>query len=262
VSDYRWDAADYEQHSAGQQKWGRELITRLHLRGYERILDIGCGDGKVTAELAARVPDGSVVGADSSPQMIELARSRHRDIINLRFDVADALRLPYAAEFDIVFSNAVLHWVEDHLRVLRGIHASLAGGGRILLSMGGRGNASDMVAVIDDIIARPEWASYFRDFAFPYRFYGVEEYEKWLVASGFRTERLELVPKSMAHEGRESLESWIRSTWLPYTQRIPEEQRPSFESAACQEFERRFPPDASGRLAVAMIRLEVEARKA
>ena len=72
---YKWDATDYQKNSAVQLTWGKELIAKLDLHGNEHILDIGCGDGKVTAEIAAHVPDGKVVGIDSSSGMIDLARA-------------------------------------------------------------------------------------------------------------------------------------------------------------------------------------------
>jgi trans-aconitate methyltransferase len=85
---YSWNAEDYKQHSKAQQKWARELITRLKLGGTEDILDMGCGDGKVTAEIASYVLMGSVVGIDNSTSMIELAKKNyptgeHPNLINL-----------------------------------------------------------------------------------------------------------------------------------------------------------------------------------
>jgi trans-aconitate 2-methyltransferase len=74
---YNWNAEDYKQHSKGQQKWARELIARLKLKGTEDILDIGFGDGKVTAEIASYVPNGSVVAIDNSISMIKLAKKNY-----------------------------------------------------------------------------------------------------------------------------------------------------------------------------------------
>jgi trans-aconitate 2-methyltransferase len=74
MNTYSWNAKDYERNSQAQQKWARELIANLNLRGVEDILDLGCGDGKVTAEIARLVRDGSVVGIDNSRQMIDLAK--------------------------------------------------------------------------------------------------------------------------------------------------------------------------------------------
>ena len=109
----RWDAEEYARNSAAQQGWAHELIEKLALSGRESVLDLGCGDGKVTAEIARRAAGGRVVGIDSSEDMVSLARrsfpeSRHP---NLRFQHGDARALRLDAEFDIVFSNSTLHWV-------------------------------------------------------------------------------------------------------------------------------------------------------
>ena len=74
---YKWDALDYAKSSSAQQQWARELIGKLQLKGDETLLDIGCGDGKVTAEIAACLPMGSVLGVDSSAEMIALAQSQY-----------------------------------------------------------------------------------------------------------------------------------------------------------------------------------------
>ncbi len=91
---YRWDSEDYALHSSAQTEWALELLGKLYLRGEEAVLDIGCGDGKVTAALAAQVPRGSVLGIDSSPEMVERARRSYPPDLypNLRFQAGDALR--------------------------------------------------------------------------------------------------------------------------------------------------------------------------
>ena len=100
---YQWDAADYAQHSFEQFKWACELTEKLDLRGNETVLDIGCGDGKVTAAIAAQLPNGRVVGIDSSPAMIELA-VRHQAKAgwpHLMFELLDARDMEYVEWFDI-----------------------------------------------------------------------------------------------------------------------------------------------------------------
>ena len=113
---YKWDALDYQKSSEAQLKLGRELIAKLGLKGGEHVLDIGCGDGKVTAEIASRLPQGSVTGIDNSRVMIELACHTFApdEFPNLRFIRMDARELDFQSAFDIVFSNAVLHWISDH----------------------------------------------------------------------------------------------------------------------------------------------------
>jgi trans-aconitate 2-methyltransferase len=258
---YLWDAEDYRDSSSQQKKWGRELLIKLHLDGYERVLDIGCGDGKLTAEIAERLANGSAMGIDNSEEMIRLASEVYPPDIfpKLSWRVVDARELDFEGEFDVIFSNAALHWVIDHQPVLSGIRRSLKPGGRILLQMGGRGNASNVVGVLGDMFGREEWNRYFTDFTLPYGFYGPEEYKEWLQEAGLTPTRVELVPKDMVHEGRKGLAGWIRTTWLPFTQRIPEELCEQFIDELVDGYVRRYPPDEKGLVHVNAIRLEVEA---
>jgi trans-aconitate 2-methyltransferase len=261
---YRWDAEDYRDSSSQQKKWGRELLPKLALRGDERVLDIGCGDGKLTAEIAALVPSGYVVGIDSSPEMIALAGSSFpgRDHPNLSWEVMDARELRFDGEFDVAFSNAVMHWISDQPLMLEGVRKSLKPGGRVLFQMGGRGNAANVVQVLASVLSRGEWGEYFHDFTLPYRFCAPEEYSVWLREAGLRPIRVELVNKDMTHEGQQGLASWIRTTWLPFTQRIPEQRRNDFVAEIVEGYVRLFPPDEEGLVHVGAVRLEVEAEKA
>ncbi len=261
---YRWDAADYRDSSSQQKKWGRELLPLLRLRGDERVLDIGCGDGKLTAEIAELLPSGHVIGIDSSSEMIAFARKSFppASYPNLSWEVMDAAELAFDAEFDVAFSNAVLHWVPDQAAVLRGVEKGLRGGGRLLFQMGGRGNAAEVVRVLASLIAREDWGRFFSDFYLPYTFCGPEEYERWLREAGLQPVRVELVLKDMVHDGPRGLAAWIRTTWLPFTQRIPEELRGDFIDELVDGYIGLFPPDADGMVHVDAIRLEVEARKA
>ena len=258
-----WDANDYSRSSAAQQAWARELIAKLRLQGSESVLDIGCGDGKVTAEIAALVPSGRVVGIDSSPEMVSFAAGSFQGetAANLTFLVKEARALDFVEEFDVVFSNATLHWVIDHGPVLRGIHRALKPGGRMLLQMGGRGNAAGILAVMDSLPADPKWQRCFPEPVNPYAFYGPEEYAGWLIEAGLTPVRLELLAKDMAQPGKDGLASWVRTTWLPYTQRVPEELRDEFVADIVERYAQSHPPDSDGLLHVQMVRLEVEARK-
>src|SRR5271170_7561241 len=103
----KWNAADYAANSVVQQIWARELFVRLNLCGDEHILDVGCGDGKVTAEIAGAVPRGSATGTDTSPQMIAFAKKTFppEKFPNLGFQVMDARKIKFPRRFDLVFSN-------------------------------------------------------------------------------------------------------------------------------------------------------------
>lgn len=260
-----WNPTDYARNSCVQQTWARELLAKLHLAGHERVLDIGCGDGKVTAEIAAAVPQGSVVGIDNSPDMIGYAKGAYGNG-NLGFQVADAIALPFQAEFDVIFSNACLHWIYDHRPVLSGIRRALAArparaaraGGRVLLQMGGKGNAAEIMAVVDSMIRTPRWAPFFSNFTFRYGFHAPDDYRRWLIEAGLRPIRVELIPKTMHHAGREGLIGWFRTTWLPYVNAIPAEQRDQFLDQMADDYFIRHPPASADDAKVAMVRLEVE----
>ncbi|HPW73127.1 MAG TPA: methyltransferase domain-containing protein [Methanothrix sp.] len=260
---HRWDPSTYMKSSSPQKRWAEELISKIPIQGDERVLDIGCGDGKITAWISRLVPRGSVVGLDSSPEMISFARSQFpaEEWPNLNFQQGDARDLPYNNQFDLVLSFAALHWILDHGPVLAGIRRSLRGGGRVYMQFGGRGNAATILDIAGGMIQEERWSVYFEGFRFPYGFYGAEEYRSWLDASGLRAVRVELLPKDMLQRGREGLASWIKSTWLPYLERVPERLRSDFVSELVERYIQFHPPDEKGDIHVGMVRLEVEAWK-
>ncbi len=259
MSGFTWNASDYAQNSTAQKSWAAELLGKLRVQPAERVLDLGCGDGRITAEIAALVPQCNAVGVDYSGDMVAHARQSYGSIGNLQFAQADARALPFFESFEAIFSNAVLHWVKDHRAVLAAIRRSLCPGGRALLQMGGRGNAAAIVAVADEVRQSAAWRPYFTDFVFTYSFYGPEDYAEWLPAAGLQPVRVELIPKDMSHSGPESMAGWARTTWQPYTQILPADKRDAFVSAVLAQYLEQYPPDADGTTHVEMVRLEVEA---
>ncbi|MGA2787561.1 MAG: methyltransferase domain-containing protein [Verrucomicrobiota bacterium] len=261
--DLHWNAADYAANSAAQQIWARELIAQLQLRGNEHVLDVGCGDGRVTAELVRAVPKGSVTGIDTSPEMIRFARKtfpsgKHP---NLEFQVMDARNIRLARRFDVVFSSSVLHWVADHPAFLRGAAACLRPGGRLAVSCGGKGNAQDVFVALRPEMRLKQWCIFFRKMGKPYFFHSPAEYERWLPRFGFKTHRIRLSPKDAVYQGRDRFAAWLRTTWLPYIQRVPEDLCEEFISAVTDRYVAKHPPDADGRVHVRMVRLEIDAVK-
>ena len=263
MKNYKWDAREYEKHSQGQQKWARELIEKISLKGTENVLDLGCGDGKVTAEISTIVIKGSIIGVDNSAEMIKLAKDRHSKVTypNLSFQEMDVTNLNFNNRFDLIFSNAALHWVKDQKPVIKGIFKSLKKGGMVFIQMGGKGNAAGIVNVLTELQTEKKWDSYFNEFNFPFYFPGTNEYESLLQDCGFTLNRIELIPKKKEHEGIESLKGWLRTTWLPYTQRVPEEEREKFIDIVSKKYIERYSINSESIINVQMVRLEVEAEK-
>ena len=264
MSKYNWNANDYKTNSQVQEIWAKELIEKLSLNGTEDILDLGCGDGKVTAEISNAVKRGTVLGIDNSSSMITFAKKRFTSEKhpNLSFQEIDAQNLNFEECFDIVFSNAVLHWVKDHNSVLEGLYKSLKKKGKILLQMGGKGGVSQLISVLNEMLSYPEWHAYFQIFEFPYTFLGVEEYETMLLDRSFQIKRIELIHKDAVHEGKEKFKGWIRTTWIPYLERIPEEKREEFIETLVTKYIEQVPLDAEDNIHVDMVMLEIEAEKA
>lgn len=259
----KWNAADYAANSVVQQTWARELIAKLNLVGDEQILDVGCGDGKVTAEIARAVPRGSVTGIDASPQMVAFAKKTFlaKKFPNLRFCVMDARKIKFERRFDVVFSNAALHWVDDHQAILRDAAAVLKSGGRLMVSCGGRGNAQDVFVALRPEMRLARRRKFFRAMPRPYFFYAPEDYEKWLPRFGFKIQSRKLAPKDATYEGADGFAAWLRTTWIPYVQRVPDSLREEFIAAVTARYISKHPPDQSGLVHVRMVRLEIDAVK-
>ena len=143
-----WDARTYDVSSQPQQAWAADVLGRLTgVAADATVVDVGCGTGRVTAQLVELVPQGRVLAFDASPAMVELARAR----LGNRAEVwcQDVASLELAEPVDVVVSNAVLHWVTDHERMWRVLAAALRPGGRLEVQCGGQGNIARVREVID-----------------------------------------------------------------------------------------------------------------
>jgi trans-aconitate 2-methyltransferase len=133
----------YQSSHSFVWEFGRDLVQLLAPEPGDRILDIGCGTGQLTETIARS--GAEVLGVDRSAEMIAQARSNYPA---LAFEIGDAAALPYTAEFDAVFSNAVLHWVKDARGAVAGVARALKPGGRFVAEFGGRGNVRRLVEAV------------------------------------------------------------------------------------------------------------------
>ncbi len=135
---YEFDGKKYEQASSHQKEWGTKLISELELKGTESVLDLGCGDGSLSVQIAELLPKGSVLGIDASQGMIDAALPKAKE--NLHFRRLDINDLDLVEQFDVVFSNATLHWVKDHAKLFQNVRRALRPNGMVRFNFAGDGN--------------------------------------------------------------------------------------------------------------------------
>jgi trans-aconitate 2-methyltransferase len=226
---HEFDGQKYEQASTHQREWGRKLIEELHLQGTESVLDLGCGDGTLTAQLAEHLPAGEVIGIDASKGMIAVAQPKARR--NLRFLLMDINDLSLAEEFDVVFSNATLNWVKDHRRLYASISRLLRAGGKVRFNFAGEGNCSRFIKVIREAMSKREFAAHFASFEWPWYMPAVTDYSALVGSSGLRSARVwaENADRFFADEA--AMVRWIdQPSLVPFLACVAPELRESFRA--------------------------------
>jgi trans-aconitate 2-methyltransferase len=243
-----WDAATYQRVSVPHEEWARSILDRLELSGKERVLDAGCGSGRVTAMLIERLPEGSVVAVDGSRSMVEEVRSvlRPED----EAIVSDLLELELSEPVDVVFSSAVFHWVLDHEALFRRLRRAMRPGGRLAAQNGGAGNIERLRRNSEEVAHRDPYAPHFDGFGRPWHYAAPEETEERLRDAGFAEARCWLQPWDVVPP--EPAE-FLRTVCLgPHVERLPEELRgPYVEDVLAMEDE---------PLVLHYVRLNIDAR--
>jgi trans-aconitate 2-methyltransferase len=178
-----WDATTYDRVSAPQQLWAAEQLDGLALHGDEVVLDAGCGSGKVTLELAARVPNGRVYAVDAAPSMVEHARQALGDRATVFCQDLVELKLPEPV--DLAFSNATFHWIHDHDALFAALHRNMKPGARLLAQCGGKGNIDRFRKLADEVAFSDRWAQYFDGWAGVWNYATAEETATRLERAGF-----------------------------------------------------------------------------
>ena len=178
-----WSPTDYQHHAAFVPALGATILVRLAPQAGERILDLGCGDGVLTADLVSS--GAEVVAVDASAPMVAAAVAR-----GIAARVMDARALTFTAEFDAVFSNAVLHWIPEADAVLAGVARALTPGGRFVAEFGGHTNVAAIVVAL-----RAVFASHGLTFQSPWYYPSPDDYRARLDAAGFIVDDIRLVPR-------------------------------------------------------------------
>ena len=225
-----WNAERYHHLSSPQQTWGRRVLDRLHLEGSEHVLDLGCGTGRVTAELAGRVARGRVVALDRSPAMLLTARDWLRaHAPSVRLVQADGAALPFRRTFDAVFSTATFHWIHDHGALFRSIVAALKPGGRLVAQCGGGPNLAQLLGRAERLMRDPRFAQYFEDWTEPTYNSDAETAAGRMRAAGFADVEAFLEPAPTAFDSPIEFQDFIADVCVRHhLARLPPRERQAY----------------------------------
>jgi trans-aconitate methyltransferase len=233
----RWDPELYQSSHSFVWKFGRELLALLAPQPGERILDVGCGTGQLTGEISRS--GAQVVGIDNAASMVEQARQNFPD---LRFERLNVTAMPYREEFDAVFSNAVLHWVQDAEAAAGGISRALKPGGRFVAEFGGRGNTDALLeAVYQELdslgVGEPQSLN-------PWYYPGVAEYATVLERVGLEVTFAALFDRPTPLEvGNDALANWLAMFGTCFTDVLAPELRGPFVRRVEERAAHRLRPD-------------------
>jgi len=231
-----WDARTYDRIADPMTRWGATVLDRLPLRGDERVLDAGCGSGRVTELLLERLPRGHVVALDGSPAMIDEARRRLAPVARehrVSFVVAD-LREPIPLDplVDAILSTATFHWITDHDALFRNLAAIVRPGGRLVAQCGGAGNISAVLAAA----AAVDGSAPFRS---PWLYATPEETTARLLAAGFVDVETWLNPEPTPLGAGEPIETYLATVILrEHVARLPEDERRRYVHAVAERLPR------------------------
>ncbi|MFJ1269977.1 trans-aconitate 2-methyltransferase [Legionella lytica] len=179
----------YSKSNALQYNFAMKMLSKISFNSNSRILDIGCGDGVITNEIATIVSEGCVIGTDISDAMIEHAAKVYNGQRNVRFIQMDATQNIFRHQFDIITSFNCLHWVSDQRSAILGIAKAATDGAQIALLLSHRKSLYHLV--LDKVCASDKWAFFFKDYISPRSFFDVANYESLLVESGLKVINIE-----------------------------------------------------------------------
>lgn len=249
--------SEYSRHSRLQFEFAHMMIRNANIKPTDRILDIGCGDGKITADMAALVKKGQVIGTDISSQMIHFATRTHVQN-NLGFMVMDAEINVFRKQFELVTSFCCLHWVRRQLAALKGIKSALVDNGRAVLLVPLR--HEELYSAIESVVESEKWNQFFVGFVNPHVFFTKEEYNQLLIDAELSPLSLDekIIPYSF--RTKDEMEKFLKA-WLPHIKRLPEKLHDEFMTDIGNKFLQQNPQEANTTITLPLRMLQVHALK-
>ncbi len=231
---HEFDGKKYQKASAHQKEWGNKLISELDLKGDEKILDLGCGDGVLTQIFSNLVPNGLVIGIDASKGMIEVAKEKESN--NLKFLLMDIDNIEIDDKFDIVFSNAALHWVKNHQKLYEKLSIILNKNGIIRFNFAADGNCSYFFNIVKQTIQKKEYQNYFKNFDWPWFMPTLDEYKN--ITDNFQFSNVKIWGENADRyfPNKEALIGWIEQpSIVPFLEYLPDDKKEPFTNEVIEK---------------------------
>jgi len=230
LSETDWNAVAYDDLSDPMFEWGTAVLKTIALKGDERVLDAGCGSGRLTEELVLRLPQGQLVALDFSPKMLEQAKQRLAKFAGRVEFVHGSLQdFELADKVDGIFSNAVFHWVPDHAAMFRSLHGALKPGGWLVAQFGGVGNLARTYQRAHDVAAQTEFREYLEGVEDGPHFEDAASTRERMESASFEVSEVKLHTVVPRFERKERYEAFLQTVVMRQkADKLPEALRQRF----------------------------------
>ena len=205
-----WNGGQYQENSSPQEFSATSIINSIHFKGDEHILDIGCGDGKITHKFCTLVPRGKIIGIDASPSMLATARGQSLAAATILFYEKTAEDFHFDETFDYIFSFHTLHWVKNKVKVFKNVHDHLDPRGKFVLVTSGRQNET-----MSRVFSSEKWREQLRNYGPRFHSADASTTQSMLHEAGLSVQRLDAEYWSTFYADKNDLIKWLM-TWVPY----------------------------------------------
>lgn len=258
------DVENYHKISYIQESWGLELLKNKKWCGNEIVVDGGCGTGRITKALAQIMKTGKIYAVDLDKNMISAAREHLNGFSNVIFITSDLSTVRIPELVDVIFSNAVIHWILDHDMLFQHFWNLLKPSGELLIQCGGKGNLESSHMALENVRKNPAFRKYFQKWTEPWNFSSPQEISKILERIGFRNIETKLIKKTAIFDGMEEYTLFMKTVVMkPYLSYLPKNDKSTIDLFIKQfiiEIE-KINPDQNKNYTVEYIRLNIKSKK-
>lgn len=258
---YYWNAQNYAENSTVQTLWAIDFIKRMRLQGVKRLLDLGCGDGRITAYLAKMLPNAQIIGLDPSEEMITQAKALQykENLSNLSFVQGDAESYSFPTAFDAIVSFSCIHWIPNQPLLMSTLASHINKGGTLCFLCAPQVE-HNLNSVLNTAIQLPQWKDRFVNYTDSMYLLTPDQWTHLLKQAGFTLQRIELVTSRIPFSTVEKFSDWI-AAWAPPLRQLPQHLHAAFMKDVVALYFKEHPGKSPSNLVYDDVMLEVEAQR-